>query len=124
MLDQALTALVEDLDQRGLLDDTSIVVWGEFGRTPKINDKAGRDHWPRVSCAALAGGGMKTGQVIGETDRMGGEATNRPVSFGEVFATLYHQLGIDPHTTMIEDLNGRPQHLVDPGVHPMKELIA
>jgi hypothetical protein len=123
MLDQALTALVEDLDQRGMLEDTSIVVWGEFGRTPKINDKAGRDHWPRVSCAALAGGGMRTGQVIGETDRLGGEATNRPVSFGEVFATLYHQLGIDPHNTMIADLNGRPQHLVDPGVHPMKELI-
>ena len=123
MLDQALTALVEDLDQRGMLGDTSIVVWGEFGRTPKINDKAGRDHWPRVSCAALAGGGMRTGQVIGETDRLGGEATNRPVEFGEVFATLYHQLGIDPHVTMIEDLNGRPQHLVDPGIHPMRELI-
>ena len=65
MLDQALTALVEDLDQRGMLDDTSIVVWGEFGRTPKINSKAGRDHWPRVSIAVLAGGGTNTGQVIG-----------------------------------------------------------
>ncbi|MBG87070.1 MAG: hypothetical protein CMO80_09250 [Verrucomicrobiales bacterium] len=123
MLDQALTALVDDLDQRGMLDDTSIVVWGEFGRTPKINSKAGRDHWPRVSCAVLAGGGMKTGQVIGSTDRLGGEAASRPVKFGEVFATVYHQLGIDVNQVTIEDLSGRPQYLVDPGIQPMKELI-
>lgn len=123
MLDQALTALVEDLDQRGMLEDTSIVVWGEFGRTPKINPKAGRDHWPRVSCAVVAGGGMKTGQVIGSTDRLGGEANNRPVKFGEVHATLYHNLGIDVNKVMINDLSGRPQHLVDPGIQPMKELI-
>ncbi len=123
MLDQGLTALVEDLEQRGMLNDVSVVVWGEFGRTPKINANAGRDHWPQVSCAAVAGGGMRTGQVIGATDRNGGEAAERPVKFGEVFATLYHQLGIDPHSTMIDDLNGRPQHLVDPGISPMKELI-
>jgi hypothetical protein len=123
MLDQALTALVEDLDQRGMLEDTSIVVWGEFGRTPKINAKAGRDHWPRVSCAALAGGGMKTGQVIGSTDRLGGEAASRPVQFGEVFATLYHNLGLDVNEVTLKDLSGRPQYLVDPGIQPMKELI-
>ena len=123
MLDQALTALVEDLDQRGLLDDTSIVVWGEFGRTPKINSKAGRDHWPRVSTAVMAGGGMRTGQVIGSTDRLGGEADSRPVKFGEVHATLFHNMGIDVNKVMINDLSGRPQHLVDPGIQPMKELI-
>jgi hypothetical protein len=123
MLDQALSALIEDLEQRGMLQDTSVVVWGEFGRTPKINAKAGRDHWPRVSCAVVAGGGMKTGQVIGSTDRLGGEADSRPVRFGEVFATLYHNLGIDVNEATIADLNGRPQYLVDHGIQPMKELI-
>ena len=71
MLDRAVSALVEDLSNRGLLNDVSIVVWGEFGRTPKINNTAGRDHWPQVSCALLAGGGMRTGQVIGATNRLG-----------------------------------------------------
>jgi hypothetical protein len=123
MLDQALTALVEDLDQRGMLDDTSIVVWGEFGRTPKINPKAGRDHWPRVSTAVLAGGGLRTGQVIGSTDRLGGEADSRPVRFGEVHATLYHSLGIDVNKATINDLSGRPTYLVDPSIQPLKELI-
>src|SRR5258708_5013918 len=101
LLDQGLSALIEDLHQRGLDKDVSVVVWGEFGRTPAINKDAGRDHWPRVSCALLAAGGMKHGQVIGATDRLGGEAVERPVQFGEVFATLYHQLGIDvTRTTM------------------------
>lgn len=124
MLDQGVTALVEDLEQRGMLDDVSVVVWGEFGRTPKINDKAGRDHWPRVSCSLMAGGGMNTGQVIGETDRLGGEAADRPVTFPEVHATLYHNLGLDVRTTTIPDLNGRPQYLVDPGNLPIKELVS
>jgi len=123
MLDQGVTALIEDLYQRGLEKDVSVVVWGEFGRTPTINKDAGRDHWPRVSCAVLAGGGMKTGQVIGATDRLGGEATERPVQFGDVFATLYHNLGIDVTRTTITDLAGRPQYLVDGGCQPMAELI-
>ena len=123
MLDQGVTALIEDLHQRGLAKDVSVVVWGEFGRTPTINKDAGRDHWPRVSCAVLAGGGMKTGQVIGATDRLGGEATERPVQFGDVFATLYHNLGIDVTRTTITDLAGRPQYLVDGGCQPMAELI-
>ena len=84
MLDQGVTALVEDLHQRGLDKDVSVVVWGEFGRTPKINKGAGRDHWPLVSCALLAGGGMRTGQVIGSTNRLGEHAKDRPVSFQEV----------------------------------------
>jgi len=123
MLDQGVSALVEDLHQRGLDKDVSVVVWGEFGRTPTINKDAGRDHWPRVSCAVLAGGGMKTGQVIGATDRLGGEATERPVQFGEVFATLYHNLGIDVNKVALPDLSGRPQYLVDNGCQPMRELI-
>lgn len=122
MLDQGVSALVEDLHQRGLDKDVSVVVWGEFGRTPTINKDAGRDHWPRVSCGLLAGGGMKTGQVIGATDRLGGEAIARPVAFGEVFATLYHNLGIDVGTATVTDLGGRPRYLVD-GFQPMRELI-
>lgn len=120
MLDQAVTALVQDLHDRGLDKDVSVVVWGEFGRTPTINKDAGRDHWPRVSCALLACGGMKTGQIIGATDRLGGECTERPVRFGDVFATLYQNLGIDPEAT-VTDLTGRPQYLVEPGCEPLRE---
>lgn len=123
MLDMGVSALVDDLYARGLEKDVSVVVWGEFGRTPHINKDAGRDHWPRVSCAMLFGGGMKSGQVIGATDRLGGEAVERPVTFGEVFATLYHNLGIDVNKLTVPDLTGRPQFLVDPGSQPMKELV-
>ncbi|MFN0068873.1 MAG: DUF1501 domain-containing protein [Limisphaerales bacterium] len=123
LLDQGLSALIEDLHQRGLDRDVSVVVWGEFGRTPTINKDGGRDHWPRVSCALLAGGGLKHGQVIGSTDRLGGEAASRPVQFGEVHATLYHALGLDVNQVTVPDLTGRPQFLVDPGVQPMRELV-
>ncbi|MFO0426192.1 MAG: DUF1501 domain-containing protein [Planctomyces sp.] len=123
MLDQALSALVSDLHERGLEKDVTVVCWGEFGRTPRINATAGRDHWPRLSCAMMAGGGMKTGQVIGASDRLGGEARNRPVSFQEVFATIYHNLGIDVNTVTVQDLHGRPQYLLDDGVQPIHELI-
>lgn len=119
--DQGLSALVEDLHERGLDKDVSVVAWGEFGRTPIINKDAGRDHWPQVGGALLAGGGMKTGQVIGATDRIAGEPVSRPVHFGEVLATLYHRLGINPEST-VADLSGRPQYLVDH--HPvMPELV-
>ena len=100
-----------------------MVVWGEFGRTPTINKDGGRDHWPRVSCAMLAGGGMRHGQVIGATDRLGGEAAERPVAFSEVFATLYQRLGIDVNKVTIPDFSGRPQFLVEGGAQPMKELV-
>jgi hypothetical protein len=120
--DQALSALIEDLDQRGMLETTTVIAWGEFGRTPKINKDGGRDHWPNVSCAVLAGGGMKTGQVIGKTDRLGGEAMERPVHFQEIFATLYHNLGINAATTTVNDPTGRPHYLVD-GAEPIRELI-
>jgi hypothetical protein len=120
-LDQALSALVWDLDRLGMLDDVTVIAWGEFGRTPKINNGAGRDHWPQVSCAILAGGGMRTGQVIGSTNRLGEFAKDRPVTFGEVFATLYHSLGLDPQQTTITDPTGRPQHVADGQV--MRELV-
>ncbi|MGB1781355.1 MAG: DUF1501 domain-containing protein [Limisphaerales bacterium] len=123
LLDQGLSALLEDLYQRGMDKDVSVIVWGEFGRTPVINKDGGRDHWPRVSFALLSGGGMNTGQVIGATDRLGGEAVERPVQFGEVFATLYHNLGIDVNKVTVEDLSGRPHYLVDQGIQPMRELI-
>jgi hypothetical protein len=123
LLDQGLSALIQDLYNRGLEKDVSVVVWGEFGRSPVINKDGGRDHWPAVSCGLLFGGGMRAGQVIGSTDRLGGEARDRPVQFGEVFATLYHNLGIDVNKATVTDLSGRPQFLVDRGLQPMRELI-
>jgi hypothetical protein len=123
IFDQGLSALLEDLHARGMDKDTAVLVWGEFGRTPKISAQVGRDHWPRVACALLAGGGMKSGQIIGSTDRLGGEPTSRPVRFQEVFATLYRHLGIDTRHVTVPDLNGRPQYLVDDGVEPLRELI-
>jgi uncharacterized protein (DUF1501 family) len=120
--DQGMSALVEDLHERGLDKDVSVVAWGEFGRTPIINKDAGRDHWPQVGGALLAGGGMRCGQVIGATDRLGGEPTERPVHFAEVLATLYQRLGIDANATTVRDLTGRPQYLVDK-YRPMPELI-
>lgn len=120
-LDQCLTALVTDLEERGMLDDTTVIAWGEFGRTPRINDKGGRDHWPQVSCAILAGGGLKTGQAIGSTNRLGEYAKDRPITFGEIFATLYHSLGVNPETATVPDPSGRPQHLADGAVIP--ELV-
>lgn len=119
-LDQCLSALIEDLQVRGMLDDVLVVVWGEFGRTPRINNGAGRDHWPQVSCCLLAGGGIRTGQVIGATNRLGEYATSRPVHPGEVIATIYQTLGINPSTT-INDPTGRPQHLIDRAA--IRELV-
>ena len=123
-LDQALTALVSDLHERGLDQDVSVVCWGEFGRTPRINKDGGRDHWPQVSCATLACGGMRTGQVIGSTNRLGEYAHERPVNFQEVFATLYHNVGIDINRATIADLNGRPRYLVDHDRYqPISEVV-
>ncbi len=121
-LDMAVSSLVQDLHDRGLDKDVSVVVWGEFGRTPKINPQGGRDHWPPVSCALLACGGMKSGQVIGSTNRLGEVPKDRPVTFQSVFATLYHNLGIDPATTTIPNQFGRPMYLLDE-TEPVRELI-
>jgi hypothetical protein len=122
MLDRGITTLCDDLHQRGLDRDVSVVVWGEFGRTPKINKEAGRDHWPPVSCALLTGGGMRTGQVIGSTTRYAEYAKDRPVHFQEIFATLYHNLGINARGTSLTDLVGRPHYLVD-DYDPLPELV-
>jgi uncharacterized protein (DUF1501 family) len=123
IFDQCVSALVEDLHQRGLDRDCTVVIAGEFGRTPKISAQVGRDHWPQVNCALLAGGGMKTGQVIGATDKIAGEAVARPVTWGELFATLYHNLGIDSHRTTLPDLTGRPQYLAEEDANPLLELV-
>ncbi len=123
MLDNAVSALVQDLHERGLDQDVSVIVWGEFGRTPKINKGAGRDHWPRVNSALLAGGGMNTGQVIGATDNQAGEVVDRPVTFGDVHATLLHNLGIDQHATVL-DSQSRPHHPLDATARPITELIS
>jgi hypothetical protein len=122
LFDLGLSALLGDLEDRGLLDETLVVAWGEFGRTPRINKNAGRDHWAKVGGALLAGGGLRHGQVVGATTRLGEEPRSRPVHFREVFATLYHRLGIDAERTRFTDRSGRPQSLV--GDHrPMQELI-
>jgi hypothetical protein len=123
LLDQGLAALVTDLHERGLANDVSVVVWGEFGRTPKINQSASRDHWPQVSCAMLAGGRMRTGQVLGETNRLGEYAVKRPVKFQEVFATLYHNAGIDIGQVREFDQSGVPRYMVDEGIKPIHEII-
>jgi len=120
-LDECLSALIEDLDARGMLDDVTVIAWGEFGRTPRINASAGRDHWPQVSCAFLAGGGIRAGQAIGATNRLGEYAKDRPVSMQEIVATLYHNLGIDVTKTTIIDPAGRPQYLVE--ATPIGELV-
>ncbi|MFO0910638.1 MAG: DUF1501 domain-containing protein [Isosphaeraceae bacterium] len=120
-LDQCLTALIEDLEARGLLDDVTVIVWGEFGRTPRINKDAGRDHWPQVNCAWLAGGGIKGGQIVGATNRLGESVKDRPVTFGEVLATLYHNIGIDVGSVTVRDPAGRPQYPVE--TRPMRELV-
>jgi hypothetical protein len=121
IFDQALATLIEELHERGLSDDVAVVAWGEFGRTPQINKDAGRDHWPQVGGGLIAGGGFRTGQIIGATDRLGAQIADRPIHFGEVHATLHRFLGIDPETKLF-DLSGRPQYLVD-GHKPMPELI-
>ena len=123
LLDKAITALVGDLHERGLDKTVSVVVWGEFGRTPRINKDASRDHWPQVSCALMAGGGMKTGQAIGATNRLAEHAVSRPVTHQEVFATLYTNLGLNPSADRVLDSNGRPHYLVEDGVQAIKELV-
>ena len=106
-LDAAFSALVEDLDDRGMLEETLVVVMGEFGRTPKLNNRAGRDHWPRVFSVALAGGGVQGGQVIGSSDAVGESPSDRPVTPSDLAATIYSLLGIDPHHEL-RTPDGRP----------------
>jgi hypothetical protein len=111
-LDQGVHALVTDLDERGLSRDVAVVVWGEFGRTPRVNATAGRDHWPRAGFALLAGGKFQKGQIIGETDRRGEAPVGLSMTSSHVLTSLYQHLGIDPALT-IPDHNGRPTYLLD-----------
>jgi hypothetical protein len=123
-LDRGVTTLIEDLESRGMLNDVSVLVWGEFGRTPRINKNGGRDHWPQVGCALLAGGGIRAGQVIGSTNRLGEHAKDRPVHFQEILATMYRNLGIDVNRATVNDLAGRPRYLIDHAQYqPLKELV-
>jgi hypothetical protein len=112
-LDKAMSALIEDLDAHGQLDDTIIMMSGEFGRTPRVNGTAGRDHWPQASSFFLAGGGFKHGQFIGSTNARGERPQDRPVDLQHVFTTVYKQLGIDPDVVTLTDPNGRPQYLME-----------
>jgi uncharacterized protein (DUF1501 family) len=105
--DQAFSALLEDLAQRGLLDSTLVVCLGEFGRTPKINKAAGRDHWAACNSVVFAGGGVRGGQVIGASDRIAAYPATAPISPGDLSATIYHALGIDHHQTVHDHL-GKP----------------
>jgi Protein of unknown function (DUF1501) len=111
-LDQGFHALVTDLHERGLEKDVAVVLWGEFGRAPKISRGDGRDHWPEAGAAVVAGGGFKVGQVIGETDKHGGRAKGNPYTPSNVLASLYRHLGIDPATT-IPDRDKRPMYVLD-----------
>ncbi len=120
--DQAFTALLEDLQQRGLLANTVVTALGEFGRTPKINPAGGRDHHPGVWTVLMGGGPIRGGRVIGESDELGYRPKSRPVTPGKVVATLYRALGIDPHREL-PGPQGRPIPLIDFGVQPIGELF-
>jgi uncharacterized protein (DUF1501 family) len=121
-MDRAVSALLADLDQRGMLDDVLVLVSGEMGRTPTINRAAGRDHWTYAYSVMLAGGGLTRGQVLGGTTALGESPAGRPVSVPEILATLYHQLGIQPNLLLRDELD-RPIPIL-PEASPIRELIA
>lgn len=124
VFDHLLTTLVSDLDERGLLDNVLVIAMGEFGRTPKLGTQGstdGRDHWPVVMSMTLAGGGMRHGQVIGATERDGGQIKERPVTPGDLAATIYHHMGV-PLDGTYPDSRGRPRFIVEQG-EPIRELL-
>ena len=123
VLDPAWATLIEDLKTRGLLDTTLVVWMGEFGRTPKINNNAGRDHFPAAWSTVLGGGGIKGGQVIGRTSADGNSVEDRPVSVGDLMATICKALGIDPSKQNLSDV-GRPIRIADPSARPIAEALA
>lgn len=110
--DLAYSALLEDLQQRGLLDSTLVVAMGEFGRTPRVNASAGRDHWPNCYSVVLAGGGIKGGMTWGSSDQIGAYPDRDPVTPGDLAATIYSRFGLDPHQAIYDGL-GRPHALAD-----------
>jgi uncharacterized protein (DUF1501 family) len=119
--DQAYSALLEDLLQRGLLDETVVAVLSEMGRTPKINKNGGRDHYPPVWTNILAGGGIKGGQVIGSSDKIGAVPHDYPINPPRVLASIYRGMGIDLDTVMMPGPGGRPIRLID--AEPIPELF-
>ena len=121
-VDQGFGTLIEDLHQRGLLERTLVVQLGEFGRTPKVNKDAGRDHWPKAFSAVLAGGGIRGGQVIGSTDKHAAEVKDRPISVEDLAATIYTALGVDL-STVNRSPEGRPIPIVSGG-KPVAEAFA
>ncbi len=120
-LDLGFSALIEDLDERGMLDETLIVVMGEFGRTPKLNTSGGRDHWPRVFSVAMAGGGLRGGQIVGTSDSVGESPQDRPVTPADLARTIYTLLGIDPDLEL-HTADGRPVQ-VNQGGSVISELV-
>ncbi len=122
LYDHLVTTLISDLEERGLLNDVLVVSMGEFGRTPMMTKYDGRDHWDRVLSMALAGGGLRHGQVIGSTEPDGGEPAERPVTPGDLAATLYQFMGV-PLETTYEDLTGRPMYVVQEEGQPVRELF-
>ncbi len=121
-LDQALTSLIQDLEERGLLGETLIVVMGEFGRTPKLNTRGGRDHWPRVFSVLLAGGGVRGGQIVGSSDDVGESPKTRPVTPNDLARTIYQLLGIDPDAEL-RTSDGRPVR-INQGGRLIDEIVA
>ena len=121
-LDHAVATFLEDLQQRGLSEKILLVITGEFGRTPRINPVAGRDHWGPLCTLALAGGGLKMGQVVGESSSKAEVPKSEPIQPKHLMATIFHVLGIDPHTQYI-DQSGRPQFLLPDGASPIRELV-
>jgi uncharacterized protein (DUF1501 family) len=122
MYDQAYSALVMDLDQRGLLGSTLVACLAEFGRTPKVNPAGGRDHWPQCFSVTFAGGGVQGGRAIGASDPIGAVPADRPTQPGEVVATIFHSLGLDIHAEL-EGPGQRPFPLVDIGLREIRELF-
>jgi len=122
MFDNAYSSLLEDLAERGMLEKTLVLATGEFGRTPKINPAGGRDHWPQCWTMVFAGGGVKGGRVVGASDEIGAFPRERPVTSGEVAATVYHALGLDLEMEL-PGPSGRPIPLVDRGITPIMELF-
>jgi uncharacterized protein (DUF1501 family) len=123
VVDKGISALVRDIYDRGLDKDVTLVVWGEFGRTPKINKDAGRDHFPTAWTTVLAGGGIKGGQVIGDTGVDGLTVKDRPIAVPDLLATVCKAVGVDPMGQNMSDV-GRPIRFVDPKAKPIQEVLA
>ena len=120
-VDQGVSALISDLDERGMHDEVLVVITGEFGRTPKINSKGGRDHWGRLCTLALSGGGLKMGQVVGESSPKVEEPESNPIGPQDLMATIMHVMGIDPHVQFVNNA-GRPMYMLESG-KPIGELV-